>query len=59
MAFKKSVQKHVFPLYHVVSDIHRDAQLPHSQGELNEVQRRYQCNKLLITESNKYILANV
>lgn len=45
MAFKKFVQKHVFQLYHVVSDIHRDA-----QGELDEVQRRSQCNKALIID---------
>lgn len=48
MAFKKSVQKHVFQLYHVVTDIHRDVQLPHSQGGLDEVQRKYQHNKQLI-----------
>lgn len=35
-------------LYRVVSDIHRDAQLPHSQDGLDEVQRKYQYNKLSI-----------
>lgn len=49
MTLKKSVQKHIFQLYHVLSDSHRDAQLPHSQGGLDEVQRKYQHNKVLIT----------
>lgn len=47
MAFKKSVQKHVFQLYHVVSDAYRAAQLSHSQGGLDELQRKYQRNKVL------------
>lgn len=47
MTFKKSVQKHVFQLYHVVNDTCRSAQLSHSQGGLDELQRKYQCNKVL------------
>lgn len=47
MAFKKPVQKCFFQLYDVVNDVHGDVQLPHLKGRLDEIQRRYQANKVL------------
>lgn len=47
MAFKKPVQMCIFWLYHFVNDVHGDVQLPLLKGGLDEIQMRYQANKVL------------
>lgn len=47
MSFKKPVQKCIFQLYRVVNGVHGDVQVPHLKGGLDEMQRKYQSNKVV------------